>query len=209
MYKNKVKVFVKRLILWHSKKIFHFPWRKTSNPYNILVAEIMLQKTKTSQVEKIYPIFIRMFPNAASLSKANKKTLIKVLKPLGLVYRVDRLKKMAKVIVEKFDGSVPKSRKELLMLPGIGDYIANAIMSFAYNLPYPTVDRNVVRIVERVFNVKGYKNISNLLQKIIPKKKHKEFNWALLDLGRTICTKNSPKCKICPLKDICSYASGV
>jgi DNA-cytosine methyltransferase len=151
------------------------------------------------------------FPETAT--KGSKKPTIRdVLEPSlegGLLYRIERLKKISKEIVERFGGEIPKDREKLIKLPGIGDYIANAIMSFAYNLPYQTVDRNVVRIVERVFNIKGYKNISNFLQKIIPRDKHKEFNWSLLDLGRTICKKKSPKCKICPIKDICNYANGV
>lgn len=197
--------FRQKLLEWFERNGRNFPWRKTTDPYKIFLAEFMLQKTKANQAAAVYGRFIEKYPTFCSLAKSKPTDVKKIMKPLGLAYRAHRLRKVAIEVTQKFGNRLPSSKEELVKLHGVGDYISNAVISFAFDRPVPVVDRNVLRIIGRVFSLTGEKEIRCFLEKLLPKETHKEFNWALLDLGGTVCQKNKPKCAVCPLATICNY----
>ncbi|NVM27787.1 MAG: hypothetical protein HWN65_03005 [Candidatus Helarchaeota archaeon] len=200
------------LIKWYKKNKRTFSWRTQElTPFQFLVAELMLQKTGANQVEKIFMNFINKFPTPETIVDAPQQVLEDEFQPLGLFRRRARdLKRLSESILEK-NGVIPKTQKELTKLPGVGNYIANAVLCFAFNQNVPLVDANIARIIERVFTfqVKGAptrdKNLWKKVEELVPSEHVKEFNFALLDLGALICTPKKPKCDACPLNDICDF----
>tara|TARA_B100000315_G_scaffold35517_1_gene30157 strand:+ start:3765 stop:4229 length:465 start_codon:yes stop_codon:yes gene_type:complete len=143
--------FVRKILKWGKINRRIFTWRETSNPYAILIAEILLQRTAASQVEAIYLKFIGEFPTADTLSEASIQDIANIIKPLGLKYRASRLKDIAVKIVENHQGLIPESKDELVQLKGIGEYVSNAVLCFAFGKDVPLVDTNIARVVQRVF----------------------------------------------------------
>jgi A/G-specific adenine glycosylase len=208
--------FVKILLAWHSKNKRTFSWRNTNKPFSILVAEIMLQKTDVKKVSEVYDKFIEKYPTPESLASAELVELRKELALLGIHQRVERLKKTAEKIISEYNGEVPSEKEELLKLPGVGEYIANAVMCFAFGKDVPIVDTNVIRLFERVFGVKSTKSrprtdrmIWKFADQLIPKGKSIDYNQALLDFAASICTSKNPLSGICPVKKICNYAKEI
>lgn len=204
--KKKIKIFQKALIKWYKKNKRNFPWRRTKDFYKILLAEVLLQKTKAEMVEPIFLKIIKKYPNFRKLAEADPEELKEIVKPIGLYnQKSKRLISIAKRIAKN---GIP-TKKELENFPGIGIYVANAIKAFYFNIPSPVVDTNVRRVVSRVFSigvkkdVRRDKDVWKLVSQLVPKKDHKKFLWALLDLGALVCTSNSPNCKLCPLSSIC------
>jgi A/G-specific adenine glycosylase len=199
------------LLSWFKKNGRVLPWRNTNSEYEILIAEILLQKTSSKQVECIYVDFLRSFPSFKRLAEAEPGEIGEKIKGIGLKYRAARLQNMARMILMDFDGKVPKERKKLLELPGVGDYIANAVLCFAFGEDTPIVDVNVVRVLTRVFSIATIrekhkdKNLWALAGELIPKGFCREFNWALLDLASLVCTPRKPKCTKCPILSFCDY----
>lgn len=210
---SKDKQFVKLLISWFEAHKRTFSWRNPElTPYQVLVAEILLQKTNANQVEKVFPDFIKQFPNVENLNEINENNLAKLLEPLGLFNRRARdLKKTAVAICEK-NGKIPDDRKSLMKLPGVGEYISNAVLCFGFNKPVPIIDANVGRVIKRVYSfpVKSApsrdKDLLIKMEEIIPDTRFKEFNLGILDLGALICVPRNPKCKECPLIKICDFS---
>ena len=210
---NKEKLFSTNILKWHKNhnRNFFF-WRNTRNPYHILVAEIMLQKTTARQVQGIFEEFLAKFPNVYDLSEASIENIEDVIKPLGLEHiRAKRLKKIAILIVEEYGGNIPSEKNELLALPGLGRYIVNSIQYLAFDKAVPIVDTNIVRILQRVFDLKTTKARARtdekfwlFVKKLMPKDNFKEFNLALLDHGALICTAKKPEHNYCPVKEICN-----
>lgn len=208
---GKIKMFVERLLSRHRIHYVEFPWRKTKDPYKILVAEILLRKTTRNQVNEVFEKIVKKYPNAQSLAEADISELEEMIKPLGMhKKRSMLLKEIGKYIVEKFNGVLPKRIEELKRIPGVGDYTANAVLCLAYNIPLPMVDTNTIRIIERVFHFKSQKKrprtdveLWKFVKKIVPNNKGKEFNLAVLDFANLICTPKSPQCEHCPIKEIC------
>src|SRR4030042_1426979 len=185
-----VKRFQTSILNWYTMNERRLPWRDTNEPYKILVAEILLQKTDVKKVKSVYEKFIQHWPSPQSLSKARISSISKVIQPLGLKYRARRLKSVAKVIVEKFGGKIPKVDDKLLELPGVGQYIASAVECFAFNKPKAVLDTNVIRIFNRVFGIKSEKSRSrddprlwSFAQTLVPANNAKEYNWGLIDYG--------------------------
>jgi A/G-specific adenine glycosylase len=207
------KIFVNSLLMWYRKNSLSFPWRKTKDPYKILIAEILLRKTTRNQVKRIYEKFIKLYPNPYKLASSDVKTLENVLSPLGMQkQRARMLKRLAKEIVKIWKGEISKKREELLKLPGVGPYTANAVVCLAYGEDVPLVDTNVIRVISRVFGIKSKKRrirndplIWSFVENLIPKGRGRDFNLALIDFANQICTHKSPRCNICPLKVICLH----
>ena len=162
-------------------------------------------------------MFMDRFPTVQSLSEADESEVRQFITPLGMEYtRTRLLQKLCKVIILQFNGKVPRNREDLLNLPGVGPYIANAVLSFAYGRDLALIDTNVLRVIHRVFSVNSQKTrprtdpaLWNFVQDIMPESKGREFNLAILDFASTVCTLRSPKCIICPMKDFCDYNVGV
>jgi len=171
----------------------------------------MLQKTGANQVEKVFPEFIKAHPDTKSIVQLKEEELARELKPLGLFNRRARdLKKAAKMILEN-DNMVPKTKQELKELPGVGEYIANALLCFAFDQPTPIVDSNVGRIIKRFFSfpVKSApsrdKKLLEYMEELMPRVHFKEFNYALLDFAALRCLPRAPRCDDCPINDHCDY----
>jgi A/G-specific adenine glycosylase len=205
--------FVAKLLAWHQKNALRFPWRETKDTYKILLAEVLLRKTTRDQVSKIFPELIKKYPRLELLASADVAELEKIIEPLGMQKkRSILLIKLARYILNKHNGKVPEDINELRKIPGIGLYTANAILCLAYNRRLPLVDTNVLRVVERVFQIKSRKarartdpKMWSFVWSLIPKGKAREFNLAMLDFANLICTHKSPKCPTCPIKNICRY----
>jgi len=210
---QKIQKIREHLLSWFRRNRRDYPWRRTRDPYRILIAEIMLQRTKADQVRKVYEEFIEKFPDPASLNQADPEIIRSYFLKLGLIWRSDLVSKLAEELVKRFDGKIPSSRDQLLSLPSIGDYMADAVLSFAYGKDVAVVDSNVCRVIRRVFGIEPHgearrdRRFRTLAQRLIPPGKSREFNWAMIDLASLICTPKKPKCWSCPLNPICSYAS--
>jgi len=210
--KKKDDLFIEFLLKWFKTNKRKFSWRILNlTPFQVLIAELLLQKTNANQVEKIFPEFIKKFPDPLKIVKTDESQLAETLRPLGLFLRRSRdLKKTAKLIIDN-NNEVPETKKELMNLPGVGEYIANAVLCFAFNKPVPIIDANVGRIMKRVYSfpVKNApsrdKNLEKFMQDLIPKSNFKEFNLALLDLAALICLPKNPKCLECPVSKICDF----
>ena len=213
--KNKDKTFVKELLKWYETNKREFPWRNENlTPFQILLAELMLQKTNATQVEKIFPNFIEKYPNPLSINGLEESFLSDLLKPLGLYNRRARdLKKLVEMIIND-NNTIPKNKKELLELPGVGDYITNALLCFAFNNKVPIIDANVGRVMKRVYSfpVKSApsrdKKLTERMEELIPENDFKSFNYAILDFAALTCLPRNPRCDECPLNELCDYFQG-
>ena len=203
----------KELLSWYRRNGRDYPWRKTRDPYRILIAEIMLQRTKADQVAPVYEEFIRRFPDPVSLHKADPDVIRSYFLRLGLMWRADLVTKLATELVERFGGRIPSNRNQLLSLPSVGDYMADAVLSFAYGRNVAVVDSNVCRVLSRIFGLKPRgearrdRRFRMLAQALVPPRKSREFNWAMIDFASAVCRPRKPKCELCPLKGYCSFFS--
>lgn len=200
------------LLAWFSASGREFPWRRTRDPYKILLAEMLLQKTDSSKVLPVYREFAREYPTVESLANARLPSIKRLIRPLGLHYRANRLRLMARAIVSGHGGRVPTTAPELRRLPGIGPYMANAVLAVAFNQPVPIVDTNVVRIMRRVFGMRSSKARERTdgafwsrVALTVPEDRGRNYDLALLDLGALICTARNPRCCECPVQHACGY----
>ena len=207
--RHKIRKFVEGLLFWGSLNKRDFPWRKESDPYKILIAELMLQRTKAEQVVRVYEIFLERFPKPRNLAKSSIREIERIIKPLGLAYRAKRLKMLGEEILS--EGGIPSESKKLTRIHGVGDYAASAVLCFAYGQHTAVVDSNVARIVKRVFSLNfgsdphKREELWKFMQDLVPEGRAKEFNWSILDFGSLICAPKKPKCNICPLNSVCDY----
>lgn len=205
----------KALLEWYQQNGRRFPWRtdaSTVAPFKVLVAELLLQKTRAENVEGIYKRLVSEYPDPASIVKASLAEIQNKIEPLGLHrLRARRLKKICEILMDEFEGRVPPREDDLMKMPGIGPYIANAVLCFAFNRDVPLVDVNIVRIMKRMFSLKlpvepwKKKSLWERVGALIPENRAKEFNYALLDLGSLVCTPRNPRCQTCPLSKFCDY----
>ena len=202
----------KSMLNWAKNNLKNYSWRGVSDPYKILISEILLHKTDSKKVEKVYPKFIDKFPTIYHLYHAEPEEIDNLIKDIGLFYRGQRSKKIAEQIVTKFTGNIPTSKEDLMSLYGVGEYISNAVLCFAFKKRVPIVDTNVIRVYERVFNVKSLKSrphtdkkMWDFAEKMLPKENYVEYNYALLDFASEVCRAKNPLCEICPIKSICVY----
>ena len=211
MKKKKSNLLAKPLVTWFKKNGRKFPWRKTKNPYRIFIAETLLQKTN---VEKVYPAYlsiVKKYPTVSHLTKAKLANLRKVIAPLGLVKRARFLKEGAKGITRYYGGKFPQSKKELKKIINIGDYMAHAILCFAYDARLPLVDTNVARVYKRLYNFKcsklpyADKKLWAFSAKLLPRKNFKDYNLAVLDLSALLCRPRIPLCYKCPCAKQCFF----
>lgn len=209
----KIELFQGALIKWFEKRGRDFSWRKTNDPYKILLSEILLQKTNAEKVEPVYEEIIEDFPAPKDLAKSDLEELRNKVEPLGLVKRADWLQKIGKKLSEKGNWRKAMRNRQFLMdLPGVGDYVANSVLCLAFSKDLPMVDSNVSRVISRVFSHKRRKpaysdsELWNFLDSLIPKNDSKKFNLSLIDLSAIHCRPNKPKCINCPITAFCKYA---
>lgn len=211
MTEKKQKEFSKIILRWGEKNSREFPWRTTKNPYHVFVAEQLLRKTTVLQVQKVYGDFLRKYPSLEELVFASEDELKILLKPLGIEnVRTQLFKKSAKKIITEFNGMIPSRNSDLLKVPGIGQYTANAILSMIYEKDVPMVDTNAIRVISRIFSytsskkrLKDDKQLWNFVEHLIPKGYAKQFNLAIIDFANAVCRAKQPQCTICPMIKIC------
>lgn len=214
--RNRGQSVHKRVVAWFKKSGRCFPWRSPSaTDYERLVTEILLQQTSARNVASQYQAFFSRFPSWESLARTGEDAVSEQLRPLGLWRRrASSLRKLATTICKR-DGVLPSSREEIERLPGVGQYIASAVMLFELGLPEPLLDVNMARVLERYF---GYRTKADIrydrflqgaARACIDGGSPAEANWGLLDLGAMVCRPRNPRCKQCPLKQGCYYRSAV
>lgn len=206
--------FGARLLKWYREFGRDLPWRKTSDPYKILVSEVMLQQTQVDRVIPKYHEFLDRYPDFQALARAPVEDVRATWYPLGYNIRPHRLHSIACETVERYGGRLPNNAEELLSFKGIGRYTAGAIRSFAFNEDAAILDTNVIRVLHRVFVASGDPKAQkaalwSLSEALIPRGQGYDFNQALMDFGATVCTARDPYCLLCPMKSFCkSYPFG-
>jgi len=198
------------LIDWYEMRKRDLPWRKTRDPYAIWVSEVMLQQTQVKTVLGYYERWMQRFPSVHALAAAEDADVLHAWQGLGYYSRARRLLAGARAVAERHAGKLPRDVEALLALPGIGPYSAGAIASIAYGLPEPIVDGNVVRVLSRLFALRGdpakaplKQELWRLARELVPASDPSTFNQSLMELGATICTPTSPRCPECPVAKQC------
>lgn len=202
------------ILEWFQNHGRDFPWRqKSTNNYRYILAEVMLQRTKAETVAKFWPSFIRMYPSWRALSKASEADLQNTFKPIGLWQRRAASLFLLAQEMNNRRGLFPKKRDEIEALPGVGQYIANAISLFCNGETYPLLDSNMARVLERYFGPRKLADIrddpylQSLAKQVVTCEQAVSINWAILDLAAMICKTKMPLCTNCPLKTSCAYAA--
>lgn len=201
--------FSARLIEWYEKNKRDLPWRNTNDIYRIWLSEIILQQTRVLQGLPYYQRFIERFPDLENLAHATEDEVLREWQGLGYYSRARNLHNCAKILQQKHHGQWPKSYKELKKLPGIGEYTAAAIASFAYKEPVPVVDGNVYRVMSRIYGIKqdissqkARKTFADYSLQLIPKEAPDSYNQAIMEFGATVCLPQ-PKCRDCLFRQEC------
>lgn len=199
------------LLAWYRANARDLPWRRTTDPYQIWVSEIMLQQTRVAAVLGYYARFLETFPTVEALAAAPEERLMKLWEGLGYYSRARNLQKAAQLVAER--GSFPNTYEELLTLPGVGDYTASAIASAAFARREAAVDGNVLRVVTRltdchddILDPRVKREVRRQLQAVMPEAEAdiRIFNQSVMELGATVCPPNGPpKCEQCPVRDLC------
>ena len=202
--------FRQRLLTWYRRYGRDLPWRKTDDPYHILVSEIMLQQTQVDRVLPKYAEWLDKYPSMEALAGAAEKDVTRTWYPLGYNIRPKRLQSIARESVAKYGGRLPSDEATLLSFKGIGAYTAGAIRSFAFRERAAILDTNVARVLFRIFVGKGdpkshamKKHLWALSSSVLPHKHVFDFNQALMDFGAMICVARNPKCLVCPMAKSC------
>ena len=201
------------LLRWFSQQKRALPWREDTEPYHVWVSEIMLQQTRIEAVTGYYARFTEALPDVRALSEIDDDALLKLWEGLGYYSRARNLKKAAQLIMTQYGGSFPQTFRELVKLPGIGDYTAGALASICFNERVPAVDGNVLRVIARVTGdradvlLPGTKKAVTARLKAVMPAEAGAFNEALMELGETVCLPNGqPLCASCPLQPQCIAA---
>jgi A/G-specific adenine glycosylase len=208
----KKESFVNLLLHWHKSNARDFPWRSDKDPFKVMISEIFLQKTKAENIVTVFNRFLSKYPTAESLSCASLNNLENELKEIGLYRQKSiKLQKLGVALIENNKGIIPSNLEDLMNLPGIGRYIGNAVLCFAFGYDVPLLDTNIGRIVQRVFSLevsgekRKKKEAWDVLSSLVPAGKSKQYNYALIDLGASLCKAKKPMHELCPLKEICNY----
>ncbi len=206
---SRLRAFQRRLLAWYRIHQRDLPWRKTDDPYEILVSEIMLQQTQVDRVMPKYQEFLTRYPTLRALARAKTAELRKVWYPLGYNVRPLRLRRIARRALRDLGGRIPDSYDGLIAMDGVGRYTAGAVLSFAFKRDAPILDTNVARLLSRYFGVKGaargsrQRRLWRLAAAVIPPGKGPIINQAMMDFGALICTARAPRCFVCALRRTC------
>ena len=202
--------FRQRLLSWYRRHGRDLPWRKTDDPYHILVSEIMLQQTQVDRVLPKYAEWLAKYPSLDSLATAPEQEVDDTWRPLGYNIRPRRLQSIARESVARYGGELPSDEETLLSFKGIGAYTAGAIRSFAFRERAAILDTNVARVLFRVFVGEGdpkshamKRHLWAVSEALVPTRHVFDFNQALMDFGATVCTARKPKCEVCPMARSC------
>ena len=202
--------FQRRLLAWYRRHHRDLPWRRTRDPYRILVSEIMLQQTQVERVIPKYHEFLAKYPTLHALARARLPEVRRTWYPLGYNIRPVHLHGIARETLARYDGRIPADETALRALKGIGRYTAGAVLAFAFGKDTPVLDTNVRRVLGRVFlgprrlkRLKGERALWDLAAALVPRGRGYDFNQALMDFGATWCTPRTPRCAPCPMRSFC------
>jgi len=203
--------FRRRLLRWFRQHGRDLPWRRTRDPYHVLVSEFMLQQTQVSRVEAYYHRFLERYPTVEALARSEPAMVRESWSGLGYYRRAAHLHRLARTVVEEHAGVIPADPALLILLPGVGRYTAGAIASFAYERPTPAIDTNVARVIRRAFHATAKERVPERVlwetgAAILPGRRGNAawaFNQAIMELGALICTARVAKCGECPVRAAC------
>jgi A/G-specific adenine glycosylase len=201
------------LLCWYARNGRDLPWRRTRDPYRILVSEIMLQQTQVERVKAYYRRFLARYPTVTALAAARPGAVREAWAGLGYYARSRNLHRAARTMVQQHGGRVPRDPAAIRALPGVGRYTASAVRSFAFGDRAAILDTNAARVLQRVFGVRGDRRTGRverrlwaLAEAVTPDTRVYDFNQAIMDLGATVCTPRSPACPACPVRSVCRAA---
>ena len=202
---------VEPVIQWYRENHRDLPWRNTRDPYRIWVSEIMLQQTRVEAVKRYYERFLSELPTVKELAEVPEDRLMKLWEGLGYYNRVRNMQKAARQVMEEYQGEFPHTYDTIRSLAGIGNYTAGAVSSFAFGIPKPAVDGNVLRVLSRILaseedimkaGVRSW--MERAVEEVIPEQNASDFNQGLIELGALICVPNGdPRCRECPAAGLC------
>ena len=200
----------RRVLAWFDDEGRSFPWRIANDPYAVLIAELLLQRTRADLVPATFESFLSDYPHAHALASADAADVVEALRPLGFLHRSARLPSLAREMVERFGGAVPSRESELRSLPGVGQYVANAVLVVAFGKRRPLLDPNVIRLLGRALGISSAKprarddpRLWETLTELLPRRRSREFALGLIDLGAVVCVPRRPRCFRCPLREKC------
>ncbi len=199
-----------KIIKWYKSNGRRFPWRETSNPYEIVIAEMMLRRTTAAAVSRVYPEFIKKYPDIESLSFADEHEIKQTVQSLGLQnQRSKHLQGMARYLLKEFNGDITTAKKDLLSLPGVGRYVASAVRSFAFGESTHMVDGNIVHLLQRIlglsFSGANDKDAWTTMKELGSPHQDKRLYWGIIDLVAITCLRTKPRCSECPLEQLCEF----
>jgi A/G-specific adenine glycosylase len=204
------KWFRRRLLGWYRRNGRDLPWRKTSDPYHILVSEVMLQQTQVDRVLPKYAEWLAKYPSLNALADARVQDVAQTWRPLGYNIRPRRLHDIARESMARYGGQLPSDEATLRSFKGIGEYTAGAVLSFAFGQRKAILDTNVARVLFRVFIGAGEpkshamkRHLWAVSRTVLPMRHVFDFNQALMDFGATLCSARKPRCGECPLRSQC------
>lgn len=202
--------FRQAILAWSRDNLRSFPWREPdATPFEVLIAEIFLQQTRSETVARILPDVLATYPTPGTLARAKRDQLVALIKPLGLYrHRADALLEIGE---ELQDDPIPATEKELMTLPQVGKYVANATLCFGHGKQRPILDTNVRRVYERLFPDPMFADRTNseqwaVAEQMLPQDHAARYNMALLDFGALICTDSTPECRTCFANAYCGYS---
>lgn len=202
--------FRRRLLRWFRRHGRDLPWRRTRNPYHVIVSEFMLQQTQVSRVEGYYGRFLERYPSLESLADASSIMVRESWQGLGYYRRAANLHRLAQRVVQEHGGAIPSDPADLRKLPGVGRYTAGAVASFAFERCTPAVDTNVARVIRRAFHPRARtaglsQKIWRTAEEIVPHQGRTAwaFNQGIMELGALICTARVARCRECPVQPAC------
>ena len=203
--------FRRKLLTWYRANGRDLPWRQTSDPYHILVSEVMLQQTQVDRVLPKYHEWLEKYPSLQALAGADEADVAATWRPLGYNIRPRRLQSIARESVARYGGSLPSDEETLRSFKGIGAYTAGAVMSFAFGKRAAILDTNVARVLFRIFvgrgNLKSHamkRHLWEVSRTVLPHRHVFDFNQALMDFGATVCSARKPTCMVCPMRRDCA-----
>ena len=210
------RAFQNAIIGWFAENAEDYPWRRTHDPYAVLVSELMLQQTQVATVlgRRYFERWLEQFPDVSALAGATEEEVLKAWEGLGYYRRARNLQKAAQTVVEKFGGEFPYVLADILSLPGVGRYTAGAVASFAFDQSAAIVDANVARVLARLFDFggevdspAGQQQLWKWAEELLPASRARHYNSGIMELGQKICTVRQPSCLECPVSAFCATRS--
>lgn len=205
--KNRVQGSIVR---WFDTYGRDLPWRTTSDPYEVLIAEMLLRRTTATAVARVYPAFIKRFERPQLLARARIRTIASMIDTLGLQnLRAQHLQQTAVRIVKEFKGSIPDTMEGLADLPGVGAYVASAVLNFAFHRPSPLVDGNTIHLLSRLFELEFAgptdRSAWDFIGSFELGERNNAFYWGIIDIVAMVCLRRAPRCEVCPLQELCTW----